>query len=470
MNFTQIFVVLRARIRLVLGVLVFVVAVVGTMSLVLPKRYVAAVSLVVDTKATDPVSGALLPLQMLPGYLATQIDIIKSHSVALKVVDALKLTELQAIRDEFRDDTEGVGSIRDWLADRVLLQLDVRPSRESSVIDVAYSSVDPQVAAAMANAFGDAYVQTSLELKTDPARRQSGWFEEQVAELRKTLETAQQRLTEYQSAHTIVAAAPDRIDIENAKLAELSTQLVAAQSDMYGAATRQKQMNDAVQRDRVDELPDIQGNQLVQSLKAELVRSDAKIADIGSRYGTNHPLYVSAEAERNSLRLKLSSEIETARGSINQTAQIASRQVERLEAALEQQKARVLDLNEQRDTLAVLSRDVDSARAAYDAVMDRKTHVRLEGEVNQTDIAVLNPAVPPLRPTFPLLGLNLLLAGVLGIFLGCGMALLAETANRRVRSRDDLAEIGRVPVLAEIKRMTRRDRRRLRRPAAVGIA
>jgi chain length determinant protein EpsF len=416
------------------------------------------------------VSGALLPLQMLPGYLATQIDIIKSHSVALKVVSALKLTDLEAIRDEFREDTDGAGSIRDWLADRLLQQLDVRPARESSVIDVAYSSVDPQVAAEMANAFADAYVQTSLELKTDPARRQAGWFEEQVADLRKALETAQQRLTEYQSAHEIVAAAADRIDIENAKLAAVSSQLVASQNEMYATATRQRQMTEAVQRDRVDELPDIVGNPLVQSLKAELVRSDSKIADIGSRYGTNHPLYVSAEAERNSLRVKLAAEIETARGAINQTAQIASRQVATLQNAAEQQKARVLELNEERDTLAVLSRDVDSARAAYDAVMDRKTHVRLEGEVNQTDIAVLNPAVPPLRPAFPLLGLNLLLACVLGTFLGCGAALLAETSSRRVRSRDDLAELARVPVLAEVKRMTRRELRRSRRPAAVGIA
>src|SRR5262249_10895697 len=96
MKLGHIFIVLRARFGLVLGVLCLVVAFVGTLSVVLPKRYVAAVSLVVDTKAADPVTGALLPLQMLPGYLATQIDIIKSHSVALKVVDRLKLTELPA--------------------------------------------------------------------------------------------------------------------------------------------------------------------------------------------------------------------------------------------------------------------------------------------------------------------------------------------------------------------------------------
>jgi succinoglycan biosynthesis transport protein ExoP len=470
MKLGQILMVLRARFGLVFGVLCLVVAVVGTASVLLPKRYVAAVSLVVDTKATDPVTGALLPLQMLPGYLATQIDIIKSHSVALKVVDRLKLADLPAIVDQFREDTDGAGTIRDWLADRLLLQLDVRPSRESSVLDVTYTSVDPHIAADMANAFGEAYVQTNLELKVDPARRRAGWFEDQVADLRKALEAAQQKLSDYQSEHAIVASAPDRVDLENARLAELATQLVAAQSSMYGAATRQKQMGDAVLRDRVGELPELIGNQLVQGLKAELVRAEARLADVGSRYGFNHPLYVSAEAERNSLRLKLAAEVETARGGINQNAEIAGRQVTRLEEAVEQQKARVLELNEQRDILAVLTRDVDSARAAYDAAMDRKAHLRLESEINQTDIAVLNPAVPPLKPAYPLLALNLVLAAVLGTALGAGAALLAEASNRRVRARSDLAELCGVPVLAELGRATRRERRQAQTPAPVAVA
>src|SRR5690606_5443249 len=113
----QVIAILRARFWLVLAVLTAVTVTLGALSVVLPQRYVAAVSLVVDTKAADPLTGALLPLQMLPGYLATQLDIIESHNVALKVVDRLRLTELAAIREQFRVETGGSGSIRDWLAD-----------------------------------------------------------------------------------------------------------------------------------------------------------------------------------------------------------------------------------------------------------------------------------------------------------------------------------------------------------------
>jgi len=225
-------------------------------------------------------------------------------------------------------------------------------------------------------------------------------------------------------------------------------------------------MDEAIALGRQHELPDILGNPLVQSLKAELVRAEARLADIGSRYGTNHPQYQSAAAERDSLAAKLEAELAAARGTIDQAAEIAREQVATLEAALEQQKARVLELNRQRDTLAVLTRDVESARSAYDAAMQRRAHVRLESEINQTDIAVLNPAVPPLEPAFPLLGLNVVLALVLGTLLGAATALLVEAANRRVRLTSDLEQLGGVAVLAVLQRPTRRERRRERRARA----
>ena len=353
--------------------------------------------------------------------------------------------------------------MRDWVADQLLRQIDVRPSRESSVIKINYASADSHSAADLANAFADAYVQASLELKTDPARRQTGWFEQQVSELRKALETSQDKLSAYQRESGILGAEADRLDVENARLAELSSQLVAAQRSMYDAETRQNQMTSEAGRARVDEMPDVAGNALVQSLKAEIVRSEARLAEIGGRYDKNHPQYQSAAAELNSLKAKLTGVLRTAQGSITQAAQIARRQVNEIDQALERQKARVLELSQQRDSLAVLTRDVESARSAYDAAMQRHTHVRLESRLDQTDIAVLNPAIPPLLPVFPKIPLNIVLSIVVGLMFGCGLALLLELMNRRVRVRDDLLYAAGIPVLAEISRI---GSRRLHRAAA----
>jgi capsular polysaccharide biosynthesis protein len=100
--------------------------------------------------------------------------------------------------------------------------------------------------------------------------------------------------------------------------------------------------------------------------------------------------------------------------------------------------------------------------------MQRHTQVRLESRLDQTDIAVLNAAIPPLVPTFPKIPLNIVLSIFIGLMLGAGAALLLEMMNRRVRSRDDLAYAAGVPVLAEIARVsTRKDKREAAKAAAL---
>jgi succinoglycan biosynthesis transport protein ExoP len=95
MNLTQFLLVLRARYRIVL--IIFSVIVLGTLivNLVLPKKYTATTSLVLNYKGVDPVTGLTLPAQLMPGYMATQVDIITSHNVAARVVDELKIAQRQ---------------------------------------------------------------------------------------------------------------------------------------------------------------------------------------------------------------------------------------------------------------------------------------------------------------------------------------------------------------------------------------
>src|SRR5262249_32570657 len=151
----------------------------------LPKRYTASATVIVDFKAADPVMGVLMPAQFIPGYMATQVDIIQSRAVALKVVKALNLGDIPAIRRQHLEDSDGRGRFEDWLADLLLKRLDVKPSRESSVIEISYSNPDPKFAATMANAFAQAYIEQNLELKMFPAQKTSVWFDQQILELKK---------------------------------------------------------------------------------------------------------------------------------------------------------------------------------------------------------------------------------------------------------------------------------------------
>jgi succinoglycan biosynthesis transport protein ExoP len=453
MKLTQLFEICWARRWLCLVILASIVGATTAYSLLKSKSYVGEVSVLVDAKNADPVTGAAVPQQMQSSFLATQTDIISSHKVALKVVDRLRLADDPETQREFAQGGDVPGSIQNWLADRLLKKLTVRSSRDSNVISLEIEAATAVQAAQVANAFADSYIQTSLDLRIDPARRQAVWFDDQLQGLRKALQTSQERLSQYQQRQKIVGT-DDRLDVENAKLNEIASQLVTAQSAMYDAESRQKQMTQALQKHQLEELPDILGNGLLQSMKAELVRAEGKLAQVGQRYGRNHPENVSAAAEVQTLRSKLSTELATVKGSIDQAAQLARQRAAEGQKALDAQKRKILELKQQRDGLDVLRREVENAQRAYDSAMQRTSELSLTSRLDQTNIAVLNPATPPLRAAGPKVFRNIILSILAGALLAAGAALTLELFDRRVRTSADLFDLGDgglLPVLAEIR-------------------
>jgi chain length determinant protein EpsF len=454
MNFTQFLLVLKARKWVILLTLFVTVATTIVVSLLLPKTYTATTSLVVDFKGADPVTGVMLPPQLMPGYLGTQVSVIGSHNVALKVVDGLQLARSPTVQEQFQEATEGQGSIRDWLADTLIENLVVEPSRDSNVITVSYKGTEPQFSAALANGFAQAYIQTNLELKVQPARQVTAWYDEQIKQLRDNLEQAQTRLSDVQREKGLVAS-DERIDVETARLSELSGQLVAAQSQAFDASSREK---------NVTNLPEVVNSPVVQNIKAETARAEAKLAEMGKKYGRNHPLYQQALAEMESIKQKVQIELDIAKAGVSATARSARNREAELRGAVATQKTRVLAIKEGRDEVSVLLRDVENAQRAYDTAQQRLSQSRLEAQTTQTNIAVLNPAVPPLQPSSPKLLLNTVLSVVLGSMLAIGIGFMMEMVDRRVRSPHDLMESLGIPVLGA---MTRQSKKALGGPRAL---
>lgn len=136
-------------------------------------------------------------------------------------------------------------------------------------------------------------------------------------------------------------------------------------------------------------------------------------------------------------------ELETLATGVSNTARVAQAKEAELRSAVAAQKVRALALNKEKgqDDMAVLAREVDSAQKAYDAASQRFSEVRLESRVSQTNVAILNPAVNPVVPSFPNWKINIPLSLVLGTMLGVTLAFMMEHADRRIRSLEDLAQL-----------------------------
>jgi succinoglycan biosynthesis transport protein ExoP len=455
MNVYQFVLILLARKKIILATLAATVLLTLGVSLQQTKTYRATASVLLNYKGVDPLTGLTMPGQLLPGYMATQIDIISSKNLALRVVEKLKMATYPSYIAQFNAATNGRGNLRDWLADGILKNLEIVPSRESSVVLISFKGIDAEYAALVANAFADEYQKISVLLKTEPMKKASAYFNEQTKLLRDNVETAQARLSKYQQEKGILSLDNNRVDVELSRLNDLSQQLVQAQALSIEASSRERMASGAA----VDS-PDVANNTLIQSMRVGLAGAESKFAETSQRLSPNHPQYLSTKAEVDKMRADLRAALATVSRSVGNNAVVLRQRESELRAALAAQKVKVLELNRARDELGVLLKDVDSAQRAFDAASQRFSQTRIEALSEQSDISVLNPAVAPLDAATPRVLFNTLVSILLGTVLGVGLAFLIEMLNRPIRSSGDLSDVLGIPVLGSVEWRPQRSRSR----------
>jgi polysaccharide biosynthesis transport protein len=441
MTFSQFFAILRARKWAGLLVFALVVATAVALSLLLPKKYTGTASIVIDAKP-DPVSVMAYPAMALPSFMATQVDILASDRVTLKVIRDLKLAENPQIREQWLTEAEGQGTVEQWLTELLQKQLDVKPSRESNMIQVSYKAADPRFAAGVANAYAQAYIATTLQLRVDPAKQFTSFFDTQTKDAREALERAQSKVSAFQRANGIIAT-DERLDVENTRLNELSSQLVQLQAISAESTSRQAQAQGA----SGDRIQDVLNNPLIAGLKADLSRTEARLQELSSRLGDNHPQVVELKANIAELRKRVEAETGRVTGGVSVSNTINTARVSQVQRGLDEQRAKVLRMKAVRDEGQVLIREVENAQRTFESLVARFNQTSLESQSTQSYASVLSVAVPPVEPSFPKPLLNILVAVFLGILLGIGVALLKELADRRVRAPEDVVAALGLPVL-----------------------
>lgn len=449
MTFAQFISILKARWISVLSVIVVLVGATIAASLLLPKQYTASAAVVIDIKSPDPIAGMVLNAMAAPGYMATQVDIIQSDRVAQSVVRLLKLGENPALRTQWLDATQGQGNFEAWVANLLQRKLDVRPSRESNVININYTSPDPKFAAAMANGFVKAYLDTSVELRVDPAKQYNTFFDARAKDLRGALEAAQARLSAFQKENGILVT-DERLDVENQRLNELTSQLVQLQALSAESRSRTAQANSSA-----DQLQDVINNPVIASLRSDLSRQEAKLQEISATYGEAHPQIRELKANINSLRQRIEYETKRIGSSVGINNNINKSREAEVRGSIEAQRARLLKMRAQRDEVSVLVKDVEAAQRSYDAVTQRQTQSSLESQTNQTNIAVLTPATEPSEPSSPKVVRNTALAAFVATLVAVAFAFLRELMDRRVRTLEDVTELLGVPVLGNLPKPLR---------------
>lgn len=445
MSLSHFLLILKARWGVVLSVFLFAVCIAAGVSMILPSQYTASATIVIDVKSPDTILGTYSPGISSSSYMATQVEIMESERVARKVVRMLGIDRNAQALAQWRTASGGKGQIDEYYGKVLGKKLVVQPAKEGNVVTLSFTGTDPAFAAAVTNAFAQSYIETTVDLRVDPAKLSAKWFDERTKQLRDDLEKAQSRLSAYQQETGIIAT-DERLDIENTRLADLSTQLTTVQALRVDASAKDKQA-----KINPTSTAELLLSPVAQTLRAEIAKAEAKLELSATLLGRNHPELIRQQNELAELKRQLTLESSRVSNSLSSTTASNSSRVAELQAALDAQKEKVLDIKKKRNELSVLQKEVESAQKSFDLVSQRLSQTSLESQTQQTNVAILTPAVEPTERSSPRLKFNLVIASVAGLLLGIGLALLLEMLKRRVRSPEDLALTVGVPVLAVLK-------------------
>lgn len=442
MSLKQLLRIVWARKWLVLGLALLVGLVGSAVTLKMPKQYTAETSLVVEMR-TDPALGALAPALAAPGYMATQVEIIKSERVASRVVKMLGVERSPSAVQQWRDATKAKIPLERYFAGLLQNGVGVEPLNGSNIIDVRFSAQDPVFAQAAANAFAQAYMDVSVELRIAPARQGAAFLTEQSKSLRAALEAAQAKLSKFQQDKGIVVS-DERFDQENARYQSLVTQLSAAQGEQIDAEAKSRFSGSETS-------PDVLSNGTIAALKGQLATAQTKLTELSAIVGKNHPQRVQLEAQIGEIRAQIAAEIRRVTGGASTQTRSSAQRVADLQAKVDEQRSKLLALRADRDQIAVYQRDLDTAQRAYDAVSSRTQQFDLESQNNQASTRLLSPAVEPLEPSKPKVLVGVIGSILGGLALGVVAALGWELLDRRVRDPEDMMVMVGVPVLGVLR-------------------
>jgi len=355
--------------------------------------------------------------------------------------------------------SDGAVSSDSGLVSSFIGRISVQPIRNSRLVDISVEAKDAMLAARMANELTRTYIDKNLETKLTAAKEAVKWLSDRIGEERKKVEAAENALLRYKEQHEIITDfSTDMEKITAQKLAELNIQLVKAESNRVEAETRYQQamaLDD--NPEMLDSIPEVLKNNLIREIKKMEVNLYNRMSELSKKYGRKHPQMVAVNSELTDLKKRKTQEVKRVVNSLRNEYKLAVAKEESLKKAMARQKTESLSMNKKAIQYGVLQRQAESSRHMYELLIKRFKETSLAEEMKTGNIRIIDRAEVPRYPVKPRKRLNILLAIVVGLTLGIGLAFFLEYLDNTIKFPEeikahlDIPYLGPVPAFASLE-------------------
>jgi polysaccharide biosynthesis transport protein len=448
--------ILRKHRWLILTFLLTIVTLVAIATFKMKPVYQATARLEIDrdTPVIAPFQGADSDdlYEDLENYIETQSKILQSDTLALKTIRSTGLADNPAFGGTPNSDTQ----IPELSANQPPMErpavlgefensLSVKRVPNSRLLDVSFESTDPRLAAKVLNAHLKNYIDSNFTSHLASTNDASHYFEDQLTELKKKVEDSENKRLEYERDNQIWQI-DEKQNITTDKLADLNKELTDAQADRI---KKQAEYTMAKSGD-LDSIPAIRDSVLIQTLTGKQSELRQQLADAENRTGPKFPEVQRLQEQVKQLDTLVANEKKSIVGRIEEEYQASVQRETLLKNSLEQQKKETNDMGEKLVQYNILKRDADSYKQLYDGLQQKLNEAEVSAGLHSSNIHIVDSAMIPTAPERPNKSRNILMAIVVGLIGGIGIAFLREYLDNTVKTPDDIEMMTNLPSLAVV--------------------
>jgi capsular exopolysaccharide synthesis family protein len=396
-------------------------------------------------------------------FMNTQTKLLTSDSLAWRVIETLDLVDNPDFNSAIaEDDSEGpglLGGIREGLAallgrgqgeqdpatedagtqQRLIRtfadNLEVKAERDTTILNLAFSSQDPALARDVVNTMIRSFIAWQMDKKVGAAALANEQLQKQVEVARIRLEKSESDLNSFAQKAGIVSL-DSRMNLVYKQLEEINTALAQA----HAARLTKEALDTQARESGVAALPQVIDNELIQQLRQRYVQLVSEYEDLLVVFKPDYPEAKRLKAKLDDVAGKIAAEEGRILEGIHTDYLVAVKNEESLREQAELAKTRALDLNDRATQYKILEREVETNKEIHQSLLQRVKEIDATVGSDISNIQVVDHALLPINPDKPRIQLNLLLAIGIGLMLGIAAAFLLEFLDNTVKSMDEISD------------------------------
>jgi capsular exopolysaccharide synthesis family protein len=424
------------------------------------------------------------PMLRQGGYFETQLELLRSPSLARRVIERLDLenqegfnpyldernekkliwrianyvknfknTAIGTVLGLFQPATDhveqthavdyGVDQTKQrWLEGLFSRKLTVEMKGETSILEIKFESTDPRLAAQVVNGIIDEYIGWEMDRKIDSAKSAKQQLEKQIKSARTEMEKSEAEMNQYAREKGIVSL-DSRMNSVYQQLEKINEALAKAEADRI----EKGEFYHYTLGSDISSSPLVLQNSLIQALRQQYIDLMGEYEKLRTFFKDEYPTVKNLRAKMVDVGKKIDAEQQRLLNSFKNDYQAAVNKEKALQATAEEKKTMALQLNDYASRFKVLEREVEINKQIFQSLLERSKEIDANVGTDLGNIKVVDLAMSPLGPDKPRILRNVFLACALGFLGGIGLALFREYVDQTVRRVDEISDRHMIPIL-----------------------